>query len=121
MSEKEQRRLHECWEKPEFQRMFNEYAEEVTRDLALACRNRAKLIRIHPPALVPRGALQVSDPKHRAETEAYLTQCEAEARGAKQARRPHAKYPLRRREPARAPRRCRGPAEVVRARGRLLS
>ena len=52
MSEKEVRRLHECWDKPEFRAMFNEYAEEV------------------------------SDPKHKAETEAYLTQCEAEQRAA---------------------------------------
>ena len=50
MSEKEVRRLHECWEQPDFRRMFEEYQEEVT------------------------------DPKHRAETEQYLTQCEAEQR-----------------------------------------
>lgn len=50
MSEKEQRRLHDCWREPEFQKLFNDYTEEV------------------------------SDPKHRAETEQYLAQCEAEQR-----------------------------------------
>jgi len=54
MSEKEIRRLHDCWEEPEFRRMFEEYQEEVT------------------------------DPKHRAETEEYLMQCEAEQRAGKQ-------------------------------------
>ena len=55
MSDKEVRRLHECWEQPEFRRMFEEYQEEVT------------------------------DPKHRAETEEYLAQCEAEQRAGKAA------------------------------------
>ena len=55
MSEHEVRRLHECWEQPEFRRMFEEYQEEVT------------------------------DPKHRAETEEYLAQCEAEQRAGKAA------------------------------------
>ena len=50
MSDKEQKRLHDCWREPEFQKMFNDYAEEV------------------------------SDPKHRGETEQYLAQCEAEQR-----------------------------------------
>ena len=54
MSDKEVRRLHDCWEEPEFRRMFEEYQEEVT------------------------------DPKHRAETEEYLMQCEAEQRAGKQ-------------------------------------
>ena len=64
MSEKEVRRLHDCWEEPEFRRMFDEYQEEVT------------------------------DPKHRAETEEYLMQCEAEQRAGKQGvrlRRPRAR------------------------------
>jgi len=52
MTEQEVRRIHECWEKPEFRAMFDEYAQEV------------------------------SDPKHKAETEAYLAQCEAEQRAA---------------------------------------
>ena len=56
MSNEEVRRLHECWEKPEFKTMFNEYAEEV------------------------------SDPKHRAESEAYLAQCEAEQRAERDAK-----------------------------------
>ena len=55
MSNEEVRRLHECWEQPEFRRMFEEYQEEVT------------------------------DPKHRAETEEYLAQCEAEQRAGKAA------------------------------------
>merc|ERR1719271_2385402 len=55
MSEKEVRRLHECWEQPEFKAMFNEYAEEV------------------------------SDPAHRAESEQYLAQCEAEQRAERDA------------------------------------
>ena len=42
--------MHDCWREPEFQKMFNDYAEEV------------------------------SDPKHKAETEQYLAQCEAEQR-----------------------------------------
>ena len=54
MTEKEVRRLHDCWGEPEFRRMFEEYQEEVT------------------------------DPKHRAETEEYLAQCEAEQRAGKQ-------------------------------------
>ena len=53
MSDKEVKRLHECWEQPDFRRMFEEYQEEVT------------------------------DPKHRAETEEYLAQCEAEQREGK--------------------------------------
>ena len=72
MSEKEIRRLHDCWEEPEFRRMFEEYQEEVT------------------------------DPKHRAETEEYLMQCEAEQRAGKQGvrlRRPRAR-------PAGTPRRA---------------
>ena len=56
MTADEVRRLHECWEKPEFKQMFHEYAEEV------------------------------SDPANRAETEKYLTQCEAEARADKDAK-----------------------------------
>lgn len=56
MSEKEVRRLHECWEQPEFKAMFQEYAEEV------------------------------SDPKHKAESEAYLAQCEAEQRAERDAK-----------------------------------
>ena len=55
MSEKEVRRLHECWEQPEFRKMFEDYQEEV------------------------------SDPKHRAETEEYLAQVEAEQRAGKAA------------------------------------
>lgn len=55
MSEKEVRRLHECWEQPEFRRMWEEYTQEV------------------------------SDPKHRAETEEYLAQVEAEQRAGKAA------------------------------------
>ena len=50
MTTDEVKRLHDCWEKPEFKAMFHEYAEEV------------------------------SDPKHRAEQEAYLAQCEREQR-----------------------------------------
>ena len=56
MTPDEVQRLHECWEKPEFKQMFHEYAEEV------------------------------SDPANRAETEKYLTQCEAEARAEKSAK-----------------------------------
>jgi len=56
MSEKEVRRLHECWEKPEFKQMFQEYAEEV------------------------------SDPKHKAEQEAYLQQVEQEQRAERDAK-----------------------------------
>ena len=56
MSNEEVRRLHECWEKPEFKQMFHEYAEEV------------------------------SDPAHRAETEKYLQQVEGEQRAEKQAK-----------------------------------
>jgi hypothetical protein len=50
MSHDEVRRLHECWEKPEFKQMFQEYADEV------------------------------SDPAHKAEQEQYLAQVEAEQR-----------------------------------------
>ena len=50
MTEKEVRRLHDCWREPEFRKMFDEYGQEV------------------------------SDPKHRAETEEYLAQVEAEQR-----------------------------------------
>jgi len=60
MSEKEVRRLHDCWVEPDFRRMFEEYQEEVT------------------------------DPKHRAETEEYLAQCEAEQRAGRQQVRPPA-------------------------------
>ena len=56
MSDKEVRRLHECWEKPEFRGMFHEYAEEV------------------------------SDPAHRVESEKYLAQCEAEQRAERDAK-----------------------------------
>ena len=56
MSHEEVRRLHECWEKPEFKQMFDEYANEV------------------------------SDPAHRAESEAYLAQCEAEQRAERDAK-----------------------------------
>ena len=56
MSEQEVRRLHECWEKPEFKQMFHEYAEEV------------------------------SDPKNKAEQEAYLSQVEAEQRAERDAK-----------------------------------
>ena len=55
MTEEEVRRLHDCWEKPEFKQMFHEYAEEV------------------------------SDPKNKAEQEAYLAQCEAEQRAQERA------------------------------------
>lgn len=58
MSDKEVRRLHECWEKPEFRTMWSEYQEEV------------------------------SDPAHRAETEEYLAQVEAEQRADKAAAPP---------------------------------
>jgi len=56
MSDQEVRRLHECWEQPEFKTMFHEYAEEV------------------------------SDPAHRAESEKYLAQCEAEQRAERDAK-----------------------------------
>jgi dynein assembly factor 2 len=56
MSEEEVRRLHDCWEKPEFKAMFHEYAEEV------------------------------SDPKHKAEQEAYLQQVEQEQRAERDAK-----------------------------------
>jgi len=56
MSDTEVRRLHECWEKPEFKAMFHEYAEEV------------------------------SDPAHKAEQEEYLAQCEAEQRAERRAK-----------------------------------
>lgn len=56
MTEEEVRRLHDCWEKPEFKQMFHEYAEEV------------------------------SDPKNKAEQEAYLAQCEAEQRAQERAK-----------------------------------
>ena len=56
MSEEEVRRLHDCWEKPEFKAMFQEYADEV------------------------------SDPKNKAEQEAYLSQCEAEQRAEERAK-----------------------------------
>ena len=56
MSDNEVRRLHECWEKPEFKAMFQEYADEV------------------------------SDPTHKAETEKYLAQCEAEQRAERDAK-----------------------------------
>lgn len=36
MSEKEVRRIHECWEKPEFRAMFDEYAQEVSQALSPA-------------------------------------------------------------------------------------
>ena len=60
MSEKEVRRLHECWEQPEFRQMWDEYQQEV------------------------------SDPAHRAETEEYLAQVEAEQRAGKAAAPPPA-------------------------------
>ena len=56
LSEKEHRRLHDCWREPEFQGMFQEYIEET------------------------------QDPKHRAETEQYLAQCEAEQRAEEMAK-----------------------------------
>ena len=56
MSEQEVRRLHDCWREPEFKAMFHEYAEEV------------------------------SDPKHKAEQEAYLAQVEAEQRAERDAK-----------------------------------
>ena len=57
MTGDEVKRLHECWEKPEFKAMFHEYAEEV------------------------------SDPAHRAESEKYLAQCEAEQRAERDAKK----------------------------------
>ena len=56
MTQQEVQRLHECWEKPEFKAMFQEYADEV------------------------------SDPTHKAETEKYLAQCEAEQRAERDAK-----------------------------------
>ena len=56
MSEPELKRIHECWHQPEFKSIYNEYEQTV------------------------------SDPKHRAETEQYLTQCEAEQRAASKQR-----------------------------------
>jgi hypothetical protein len=78
MSDKEVRRIHECWEKPEFRAMFDEYAQEVSE-----ARNPARLhARCLTVRLGSRLSPQVSDPKHKAETEAYLAQCEAEQRAA---------------------------------------
>ena len=56
MSEPELKRIHECWHQPEFKSIYHEYEQTV------------------------------SDPKHRAETEQYLTQCEAEQRAASKQR-----------------------------------
>ena len=75
MSDKEVRRLHDCWEEPEFRRMFEEYQEEVT------------------------------DPKHRAETEEYLMQCEAEQRAGIAQRAVRLEPETRARHGATAPRR----------------
>ena len=56
MTEEENRRIHDCWREPEFQKMFHDYAEEV------------------------------SDPANKAEQERYLAQVEAEQRAEKTAR-----------------------------------
>ena len=36
MTEQEVRRIHECWEKPEFRAMFDEYAQEVCQHMHMA-------------------------------------------------------------------------------------